>query len=200
MIAGGARPGWLAYFHVADVAATVARVEALGGKTHMPPRTIDVGTMAMVSDPQGAPFYVMAPTPPPDQPDAKSDVFDEAKPGHCRWNELSTTDAAGALEFYSDVFGWVSTSKMPMGEHGDYLFIACEDRNIGAINPWLNEGQQTMWLFYLGVDDVDRAHAAAKANGGTDVGDPHDVPGGDRIFTATDPGGARIAFAGPKGE
>jgi predicted enzyme related to lactoylglutathione lyase len=199
MIAGGARPGWLAYFHVADVDATVARVEALGGKTHMPPRTIDVGTMAMVADPQGAPFYVMAPTPPPGQPDAKSDVFDEAKPGRFRWNELSTTDAPAALDFYIDLLGWESRDKMPMGERGDYFFIRAEGLRIGAISPWLNEGQHPMWLFYVGVDDIDRAHQAAKANGGSDVGDPHEVPGGDRIFTATDPGGARIAFVGKKG-
>jgi predicted enzyme related to lactoylglutathione lyase len=199
MIAGGARPGWLAYFHVADVAATVARVEALGGKTHMPPRTIEVGTMAMVADPQGAPFYVMDPTPPPGQPDAKSDVFDEVRASHCRWNELSTSDAPGALAFYADLLGWESPAKMPMGERGDYLFVTSEDRRIGAISPWLNEGQQPMWLFYFGVDDIGRAHAAAKANGGGDVGDPHEVPGGDRIFTATDPGGARIAFVGKKG-
>lgn len=199
MIAGGAKPGWLAYFHVADVPAVASRVEALGGKVHMPPRTIEVGTMAMVSDPQGAPFYVMTPTPPAGQPDAKSDVFDEVRAGHCRWNELSTSDAPAALDFYSDILGWVSPRSMPMGERGDYLFIASEDRNIGAISPWLNEGQQPAWLFYLGVEDIDRARAAAKANGGTEVGEPHEVPGGGYVFTANDPTGARIAFVGARG-
>jgi predicted enzyme related to lactoylglutathione lyase len=105
----------------------------------------------------------------------------------------------GALAFYADLLGWESPDKMPMGERGDYLFVTSEDRRIGAISPWLDEGQQPMWLFYFGVDDIGRAHAAAKANGGGDVGDPHEVPGGDRIFTATDPGGARIAFVGKKG-
>ena len=199
MLDHGARPGWLAYFHVEDVPATVARLEALGGKTHMPPRTIDVGTMAMVSDPQGAPFYVMDPIPPADNPDARSDVWDRAKAGHCRWNELSTSDAPAALEFYSDLLSWVSPDKMPMGERGDYHFIRAENQRIGAISPWLNEGQQPAWLFYLGVGDIGRAHEAAKANGGTNVGDPHEVPGGDHVFSANDPTGARVAFVGPKG-
>lgn len=199
MIDDGAKPGWLTYFHVTDVDASAAMVMERGGRTWMPPRSIDAGRMAMMADPQGAPFYLMDPVPPSDQPDAKSDVFDEAKAGHCRWNELSTTDAPGALEFYSELLGWESRDKMPMGERGDYVFIRSEDQRIGAISPWLSEGQQPAWLFYLGVDDIDRAHEAAKINGGTAVEDPHEVPGGDYIFTANDPAGARIAFVGPKG-
>lgn len=195
----GAKPGWIPYFHVADVDAAVTKLKDMGGSLWMGPRKIEVGTIAMVADPQGAPFYLMDPVPPAGNPDAKSDVFDEKKSGHCRWNELSTSDAPGALEFYSALLGWVSPDKMPMGERGDYFFLRAEDQRIGAISPWLNEGQSPMWLFYLGVDDIDRAHAAAKANGGTDVGDPHDVPGGDYIFTANDPAGARIAFVGNKG-
>jgi predicted enzyme related to lactoylglutathione lyase len=200
MLDHGARPGWLAYFHVEDVPATVARLEALGGKTHMPPRTIDVGTMAMVSDPQGAPFYVMDPIPPADNPDARSDVWDRAKAGHCRWNELATTDAPAAKAFYTELLGWKSERSMPMGERGDYLFLECEGNEIGAINPWIGENQPPMWLFYLGVDSIARALDAAKANGGSVINGPHEVPGGDHVFVATDPAGAMIAFVGPKGE
>lgn len=199
MIDHGAKPGWLAYFHVDDVDAAVAKLEGHGGKTWMPARTIPQGRIAMVADPQGAPFYLMDPTPPADRPEAKSDIFDETKPGHCRWNELSTSDAPGAFEFYADLLGWESHGKMPMGERGDYLFVTAEDRRIGAISPWLNEGQQPAWLFYLGVDDIERAHEAAKTNGGTNVGDPHEVPGGDHVFSVNDPAGARVAFVGPKG-
>jgi len=200
MLDHGAKPGWLIYFHVTDVPAACATLERNGGKTWMGPRDIGAGTIAMVADPQGAPFYVMDPRPPAEQPDAKSDVFDEAKAGHCRWNELATSDAPGALEFYIDLLGWKSPDKMPMGPRGDYHFIRAEDRRIGAISPFLGEGEQPAWLVYLGVEDIDRAHAAAKANGGGNVGDPHEVPGGDWIFTANDPAGARLAFVGPKGE
>lgn len=199
MAAHGAKAGWMPYFHVDDVAAALAKLEAAGGKTWMGPRDIGVGTIAMVADPQGAPFYLMDPVPPAGQPDAKSDVFDEAKAGHCRWNELSTTDAPAAVAFYSDLLGWDSPDKMPMGERGDYHFVRAEGRRIGAISPWLGEGQQPAWLLYLGVDDVDRAHRAAKDNGGSNVGEPHEVPGGDQVFSASDPTGARVAFVGPKG-
>jgi predicted enzyme related to lactoylglutathione lyase len=199
MIAGGARPGWLTYFHVDDVAATVAQVEALGGKTHMPPRTIDVGTMAMVADPQGAPFYVMDPVPPADQPEAKSDVFEPKAPGHCQWNELQTTDEPGATAFYTALFGWKADQAMPMGERGNYRFVEHDGLPLGAINPWMPDWMDVAWLPYFGVADIEAARDAAAAEGGTIRHDIHEVPGGDFIFSASDPTGAPVAFVGPKG-
>jgi predicted enzyme related to lactoylglutathione lyase len=198
---GGARPGWLPYFHVADVDQAVAAAAGMGGKVQMPAFDIEgIGRLVMITDPQGAPMYLMDPMPPAGDPDAKSDVWDREKPGHCRWNELATTDAPAAKEFYTNLLGWKSESSMPMGERGDYLFVECEGNAIGAINPMIREGQHPMWLAYLGVDSIARAVEAAKANGGTVINGPHEVPGGDHVFIATDPAGAMIGFVGPKGE
>ena len=56
----GARPVWLGYFGVDDVDKTVAKITAAGGKILMPAWDIpNVGRIAMVTDPQGMPFYVM---------------------------------------------------------------------------------------------------------------------------------------------
>src|SRR6185503_16562358 len=72
----GARPTWLGYLNVRDVDGKVAEIESAGGKTLMPATDIpNVGRIAMVADPQGAPFYVMTPIPPAGDPNAKSDVF-----------------------------------------------------------------------------------------------------------------------------
>src|SRR3954470_17373285 len=60
----GARPAWLGYIHVADVDAAVASIEQAGGKGLMTHDIPNVGRIAMVTDPQGAPFYVMKPIPP----------------------------------------------------------------------------------------------------------------------------------------
>jgi predicted enzyme related to lactoylglutathione lyase len=199
MIDGGAKPGWLAYFHVDDVPAAVARVEELGGKTWMAPRTTDVGTMAMVADAQGAPFYLMDPTPPADRPDTKSDVWDREKPEHCRWIELITSDAPAARDFYRELLGWQFNDAMPMGERGDYLFIDHKGNRLGAISPWIGEGQPPMWRLYFGVADVGAAFEAAKAQGATVRQEPHEVPGGDSTFVVADPAGAAVAFVGSKG-
>ena len=69
----------------------------------------------LVGQGQGAVIYLMTPTPPPGNPDAKSDVFDFAKPRHFRWNELWTSDQDAATSLYGDVFGWTQEGAMPMG-------------------------------------------------------------------------------------
>lgn len=199
MLAGGAKPCWLPYFDVADVDATVATVQRLGGKVWMPARTIEVGRMAMVADPQGAPFYVMDPVPPAGRPDARSDVFQAKAPGHCWWNELETTDEPGATAFYTALFGWKADQAMPMGDKGNYRFIEAGGEAIGAINPWMADYMAVGWLPYFGVADIDAAKTAAEGGGGTVTHDVHEVPGGDFIFTATDPAGAPVGFVGPKG-
>jgi uncharacterized protein len=200
MSEGGAKPGWLPYFYVDDVDEAQATAATLGAKIWMAASTIDgVGRMAMLGDPQGAPFYLMKPTPPPGNPDAESDVFKSKAPGHCWWNELETTDEPAATAFYKGLFGWGTDQTMPMGEHGDYRFIEQGGEQIGAINPWMADYMTVGWLPYFGVANIDAAKAAAEATGGTVTHDIHQVPGGDFIFTATDPAGAPVAFVGPKG-
>jgi len=196
---GGGRPGWLPYFHVDDVDAAVAKAKDLGGQVWMPPMEMGVGTIAMLGDPQGASFYLMDPVPPEGQPDAQSDVFQPKAPGHCWWNELETTDEPGATAFYKALFGWNTDQAMPMGDKGDYRFVAAQGEQIGAINPWMADYMRVGWLPYFGVADIDAAKAAAEANGGAVTHDVHEVPGGDFIFTATDPAGAPVGFVGSKG-
>ena len=200
MLASGAKPGWLTYFDVDDVDAATAKAQELGAAVHMPPTSMgDVGRMAMLTDPQGAAFYLMKPTPPADNPDAESDVFKSKAPGHAWWNELETSNEPGATAFYTALFGWNADNTMPMGEKGNYRFIEAGGEQIGAINPWLAEYMTIGWLPYFGVAEIEAAHDAAKAAGGTITHDVHEVPGGDFIFTATDPAGAPVGFVGPKG-
>jgi hypothetical protein len=195
----GGTAGWLPYFHVDDVAAASEKAKALGGQVWMGPMDMGVGTIAMLGDPQGAAFYLMDPVPPPDQPDAQSDVFKSKAPGHCWWNELETSDEPGATAFYAGLLGWNTDQTMPMGERGDYRFIAHDGEQIGAINPWLADYMTVGWVPYFGVADIDAAKAAAEASGGTINQDVHVVPNGDFIFIASDPAGALVGFVGPKG-
>jgi len=199
MIAHGAKPGWVPYFHVEDVGAAINKARDLGGQLWMGPRTIEVGTMAMLGDPQGAAFYVMDPVSPPGQPDAKSDAFQPDTPGHCTWNELETTDEPAATAFYTALFGWEAEQAMPMGEKGHYRFITAGEERLGAINPWMADYMTVGWLPYFAVADIDAARAAAEASGGKVTNDVHEVPGGGFIFNTIDPAGAPVAFVGPRG-
>lgn len=51
---------WLTYFAVQDTDATVARVEELGGEVMVPPTDIPPGRFAVVAEPGGAHFAVIA--------------------------------------------------------------------------------------------------------------------------------------------
>jgi predicted enzyme related to lactoylglutathione lyase len=199
MAADGVRPAWLVYFHTDAVDDAVAMATQLGAAVHMPPTTLPgAGRMAMLADPGGAPFYLMTPTPPPGQPDAKSDVFDADKPGHCRWNQLDTGDAGQADAFYKALFGWNTDQSMPMGAAGNYQFIEQGGVQIGAINPMKPAGEPDAWLPYFGVADIDQAREAALAHGFVITMDTHQVPGDDWIFQGHDPAGAAVGFVGPK--
>lgn len=199
MVGDGARPGWIAYFHVDDVDVGVAAMLADGATVHMPAMTMPgVGRMAMLTDPWGAAFYVMTPQPPEGATDAVSDVFSVDRPQHVRWNELSTTDHAGAIAFYTRHFGWRQQGAMPMGDLGEYSFIQFGGTGIGAIMPKMPQAPASQWLHYIGVDDIDRAAAAVTAGGGTLFMDPMEIPGGEYSLTASDPQGAVFGLVGPR--
>lgn len=197
MIAGGAKPGWLAYFQTSDVDAVIARTNAAGGQMWMDQTMPGIGRMAMLSDPQGAVFYAMNPEPPADQPDAVSTVFgDEA--GRCAWNELNTDDAPGQIAFYSGLFGWAIAGAMPMPDGHSYEFLVCDGQQIGAIGSMKPEGMPNAWLPYFRVADITTTPAAVTAHGGNIVMGPHDVPGGDTILVVIDPAGAGLGLVGRK--
>jgi hypothetical protein len=192
----GARPTWLGYVHVQDVDRKVAAIEAAGGKALMPATDIpNVGRIAMVADPQGAPFYVMKPIPPANDPNAKSDVFSETAQQRVNWNELSTSDPAAARAFYGDQFGWSSEEFMPMGEMGEYRFIDHHGQRIGALAGTM-PGQDPHWRYYFRVPSIAKAKDIAEAKGGTVAVGPMQVPTGDYIVIGTDPQGAEFALVG----
>ncbi len=199
MKSGGARPVWLGYLHVRDVDTKVATIKAEGGQAMMEPwDQAGVGRLAMVTDPQGAPFYLMDPIPPEHDPTAVSDVFSMDQPERVRWNELSTSDANGAVDFYTRQFGWTQEGSMDMGEFGQYRFVQNDGIGIGAIMPRMPEMPVSLWTFYIGVDDIDRAATAITDNGGSILNGPMEIPGGEFALNGMDPQGASFGLVGPR--
>ena len=199
MLAGGAHPAWVAYIYVADVDSKVAAITADGGRVYRPATTMEgVGRFAMVTDPQGVPFYVMTPTPPADNPDVGSDAYDRWKPQHISWNELYTTDLAAAKAFYAKHFDFEFNESMAMGEMGDYCFIDHGGQQIGAMMQKPPHVPVAGWNYYIRVTSIDAAKAAVEANGGQVVHGPMEVPGGEWIINGMDPQGAMFALVGAK--
>lgn len=195
MAAHGARPTWLAYLHVASVDETVRSIEAVGGTTLMPGFDVPgIGRIAMVADPQGAPFYIMTPIPPGGDPDAGSDVFSPTALQRCGWNELSTSDEAAARGFYGGQFGWATDQFMAMGEMGDYRFIDHHGTRLGAM--FNTPDGIVRWRFYFRVPSIAAAKDSVESGKGEVLMGPHQVPTGDWIIIGKDPHGAEFALVG----
>jgi predicted enzyme related to lactoylglutathione lyase len=192
----GARPTWLGYIYVKDVDEAITSIESAGGRTLMPPTDIpNVGRIALVTDPQTAPFYVMKPIPPEGREPEPSDVFSPDKLGRCAWNELSTSDPVAARSFYGEQFGWKSDEFMDMGEHGEYRFFDHHGLRIGAV-AGIMDGRPPHWRYYFRVPSIAAAKDVAEAKGGKISTGPMEVPGGDYIIIGTDPQGAEFALVG----
>ncbi len=194
MLESGAHPGWYGYIGVDDVDVSVAALEQAGGTVHMPAHTMEgVGRMAMVADPQGAPFYLMR-----GASEQGSAAYRTMEPGHVAWNELVTTDQKAAFGFYSDLVGWAKGETMDMGPMGTYQMFDQGGKSIGAMQNRMSEEQPPAWLFYIAVADFNAAHKAIAPAGGSVMHGDQEIPGGDYITIGMDPQGALFAIVGPK--
>jgi predicted enzyme related to lactoylglutathione lyase len=56
----------------------------------------------------------------------------------------------------------------------------------------------SIWTYYIGVDDIDRAVAAINDNGGKVLNGPMEIPGGEFAVFCMDPQGASFGLVGPR--
>lgn len=194
--AGGMPPFWMLYFAVDDADATVAAIEAAGGRVHRAPADIPgTGRFAIVADPQGAGFGILQPLPMPEG--AGGSAFAQQRPGHGSWHDLMTTDSAAGFDFYAAIFGWSKARVYDMGEIGTYQIFAHDGLDIGGMMG-LGNAPMPCWLPYFGSDGITEAVARLEAAGGKVAHGPLEVPGGAFIAVAQDPQGAWFALVGPR--
>ena len=156
-------PFWSMYVAVPKLEDAVAHIKRLGGSELS--GVIDVptvGRMQMLKDPQGAAFYIIQPAPSEERPETAPEV------GEASWHELMTTDAAAAMKFYSEVFGWQPSETMDMGPMGKYHMF---NRPHGMIGGMMNKPPEMaqvppIWAIYFRVPDINAAVERIKANGG----------------------------------
>jgi uncharacterized protein len=192
-----APPFWAMYVGVPDLQTAAAQIMRLGGNACSP--VIDVptvGRMQMMTDPQGAAFYIYQPASAAQRAEAPGEA------GEASWHELMTTDAAAAMRFYGEVFGWQPSETMDMGPLGQYHMF---NRPHGMIGGMMNKPPDMAqvppnWQIYFRVADVDAAVARITAGGGTILNGPTEVPGGDRIVNAMDPQGAAFSLHARKAQ
>src|SRR5688572_3904354 len=192
-----APPFWAMYVGVPKLEDAASHIKRLGGAEMSP--IIDVptvGRMQMMTDPQGAAFYIYEPATADQQPEGAPEI------GEASWLELMTTDAEAAMKFYTAVFGWQPSETMDMGPMGKYHMF---NRPHGMIGGMMNKPPEMAhvppnWQIYFRVPDIDAATERIKANGGQILNGPMEVPGGDWIVNAMDPQGAAFALHAKKAQ
>jgi len=175
------RPRWLAYISVPDVAAAVKEIESKGGFIFADTRELrNRGTIAIFSDPQGAPLALLE--------SSSGDPIDaEPKTGEWLWNELWTSDTKAAIKFYSNLVGYES-DLVDSESDVDYTVLRKEDKlRAGVFKMPLEEHPD--WLPYIAVEDPEATIKLAEQLGATILMNTETITG-DKSAVIADPTGA----------
>lgn len=189
--ARGVPPHWSGHIQVDDVDAALAKALAAGGSLRFGPSDVaGVGRFAVVTDPDGAHFYLFKPSYDDMPPEPMS-------PGSIGWHELRARDPAAALGFYTGLFGWERDRAIDMGPMGLYQLFAYGGSDRGGIMA-APGGMAPHWLFYFAVEAIDAARDRVMASGGTVLHGPEEVPGGAWTLMCRDPQGGHFALVAPR--
>lgn len=179
---------WLSYVTVYDVDACARQVPKLGGALRIAPTEIpNVGSWAVISDPQGATLGMYEPDRPP-KPHGETPPV-----GDFSWHELATTDYKTSFEFYRALFHWERLDEYDMGEMGIYFMFGIAGHVLGGMFDSRGDGAPR-WLPYIRVDDVKAAAKRVAQAGGTVGNGPMEVPNGAWIAQCRDAQGAAFAL------
>ncbi|GAA2722453.1 VOC family protein [Actinocorallia aurantiaca] len=176
--------GWHSYVAVSDLAETLQKAGAAGGRTAFPPtRVTHAGTMAGLRDRENA-FLLLW------QPEQHQGCEVVNEPGAFAWSELNTRDPAAAQEFYPAVFGWNA------GGDAYYTRWQLEDKAVAGMLPMPVDVPAEVppgWVVYFAVEDVEESAAKAKELGGGQTSPFIDSPAG-RLAMFHDPWHAQFAM------
>jgi uncharacterized protein len=115
--------------------------------------------------------------------------------GKVVWADLVTPDLAAAERFYGGLFGWTFQT-IHTGE-SDYAVARADGRAVGGLFQKAipaGEHQQSAWLTFIAVRDVDAAKRVALAHGAKVVADSRTYPARGRQAVLSDPEGAVFAL------
>ena len=189
-------PSWSLYFRTSDADATAKSVQGNGGSVVVGPMDVmDIGRMAVLTDPGGAAFSIW-------QPGTNEGLDVVNEPGSLCWAELYTADEPAAYAFYQAVFGWES-SAMPLPDgSGTYRMVHPAGQGPdGMFGGFVTLGSDPSesggaphWQLYFAVTECDATVTAGRGLGATVRVAPTDIEGVGRFAKLADPSGARFAI------
>jgi predicted enzyme related to lactoylglutathione lyase len=174
---------WTTYLATPDAAASGARITAAGGQLMMEPFDVmDVGRMAIATDPGGAAFGIW-------EARAHTGIRLANEPGSLIWSENLSRSFDANKAFYGAVFGY---SFGDIGAPGmKYATLDLDGRPVGGIGE-IGADQPAStpahWGTYFAVADTDAAAAKAAELGGKLLAPAWDSPYGRMAMVSDDQG------------
>ena len=179
---------WLGMISVTDVKAAARYAAEHGGKVVVPPRILNGrGEVALLADPEGAPFGVIN--------SSNGDPADYlAQDRQWVWIELWARDAKAMAQFYGGLAGYeIADVERQDGKPG-YLLASGGYTRCGIISSPAS-GVAPAWLPYLRVEDVKAMATQAEHAGAKIVMPPDSAIRGGRVALIVDPTGAAVGLA-----
>jgi uncharacterized protein len=184
-------PAWLGYFSVPDADVAAKSATEHGAKILFEPHLLpDRGRQAVLADPQGAVFGVLA--------SSSGDAADElADPGEWIWSSLITSDVDASGGFYQTLFNY-EVFEMDDDNDGnaDHVLFSSENYARASANPLpANKPDvRSHWIHFVRVEDAQAATRKAVELGGRIVVEPRPDRHGGKIAVITDPQGVHVGL------
>ena len=183
------RLAWLSFFSVPDADAAAKTAADHGARILVEPHTVaDRGREAIMADPQGAVFAILAST--------SGDPPDGIKPpGDWIWRALLTTDPVTDAAFYGALFGY-KAYPMASKPGQTHLLLASENYARATANtmPANRPNLRPYWLDFVRIDSAAQSVAKAVSLGGRVLVEPRPDRHGGMIAVVADPAGAPVGL------
>ena len=181
------QPAWLTFLAVKDVDAADRVALSHGAKSVSEPKTYaGRGRQAVLTDPEGAVFALLAPAggDPPD---------DLAEPGEWIWSALLSKDPAQSAAFYQNVFGY-DVFDADSDDGSEHMVLSSDNYARASVNtlPAGSARRHPHWLNFIRVTGAAEAAKKAVSLGGRILVEPHDDGPGGLWAVISDPAGAPI--------
>jgi uncharacterized protein len=177
------QPAWLSFVAAGDVDAVSKAALRDGGRSLSSPHDVPGrGRIAVLADPQGAVFGVLASSS-GDPPDVL------VGPGEWIWASLFARDPDKAAAFYQNLFDYEVFDLADAGPD-EHLVFASDGFARSTANPLPSTTAHPHWLNYVRVDNAARTAARVVALGGKVLLSPRDDRHGGQLAIVADPQGA----------
>ncbi|WP_214107384.1 VOC family protein [Acrocarpospora catenulata] len=113
------------------------------------------------------------------------------------WVDLSSTDVASSVDFYSRLFGWQAEFD-DRPETGGYGQFYRNGKSVAGIGPTQGAGRPTTWNTYFATDDAGKVTESVREADGTVVAEPMEIMGEGIMAAFQDPTGGYFGVWQPE--